>query len=68
MNELHGGENELRERCTFLALQYDFQICHIHIWGVLLAGKHAFGGTPILCLEKGIVFAIGHREERSDAC
>lgn len=32
---------------------------------LLLGGKHAFGGTR---LEKGIVFATGHREERSDAC
>lgn len=52
-------------RCffCFFALQHDFQIYHIHILGVLLRGKHAFG-VFLFCVLKGGLFLLQDMEKK----
>lgn len=45
------------------ALQYDFQIYHIHILGVLLGGKHVFG-VLLFCVVKGGLFLPQDTEKK----
>lgn len=44
------------------ALQFDFQIYHIHILGVLLGGQHVFG-VLLFCVVKGGLFLLQDTEK-----
>lgn len=61
MTELWRKEHYLRDDVD--VLQYDFQIYQIHIWGVLLGGKHAFGVLLFFVL-KGRLFLLQDIEKK----
>lgn len=52
---------------SFLHARVISNLSHTHL-GSIVSRKTCIWGSPVLCLEKGIVFATGHRKERSDAC
>lgn len=62
MTELQGRENQLRDDVGFLH-PCDVQIYHIHILGVLLGRKHAFG-VCLFCVLKGGLFLLQDPEKK----